>query len=244
MYLNNRMQTLLFFHLSEMMSMHMPTLLQMRVLIQRIQMIQIQSQYSQMQSQCIQMQMQSQRRGPSGPRLLFRMQGILLGIQLILGGLDLILRSLLLHSLPLNRCHPGIFSWFSLQIHSLMARLLEIPFGNPPCRRSTTPSLRTRLGIWFPFLQEGNLSGADGSTGPRVQADGQVSRYKSRLVSKGFQQVHGIDYDETFAPVVKMDSICLALSIAAAKGWEVHQMDVKNAFLHDDLSEEIYMEKP
>jgi hypothetical protein len=64
---------------------------------------------------------------------------------------------------------PRIFSWFSLQIHSPMARLLEIPFGNPPCRRSTTPSSRTRLGIWFPFLQEGNLSGADGSTGPRAQ---------------------------------------------------------------------------
>jgi len=53
--------------------------------------------------------------------------------------------------------------------------------------------------------------------------------------------VHVIDYDETFAPVAKMDSICLALSIAAAQGCEVHQMDVKNAFLHGDLFEEIYM---
>ena len=67
-------------------------------------------------------------------------------------------------------------------------------------------------------------------------ADGQISRYKSRLVSKGFQQVHGIDYDETFTPVVKMDSIRLALAIAAAKGWEFHKMDVKNSFLHRDLS--------
>ena len=52
--------------------------------------------------------------------------------------------------------------------------------------------------------------------------DGQISRHKSSFVSKGFQQVHGIDYDETFALVVKMDSIRLALSIAATKGWEVH----------------------
>jgi hypothetical protein len=125
-----------------------------------------------------------------------------------------------------------------------MARLPEIPFGNPPCRRSTTPSSRTRLGIWFPFPQEGNLLGADGSTRPRIVVDGQVSIYKARLVSKGFQQVHDIDYDETFTPVVNMDSICLSLSIVATKGWEVHQMDVKNAFLHDDLSEEIYMEQP
>ena len=74
--------------------------------------------------------------------------------------------------------------------------------------------------------------------------DGQITRYKARLVAKGFQQVHGIDYDETFSPIEKMDSIRLALAIVVAKGWEVHQMDVKNAFLHGDLSEEIYMEQP
>jgi hypothetical protein len=56
--------------------------------------------------------------------------------------------------------------------------------------------------------------------------------------------VHDIDYDETFTPVAKMDSIRLALTIEATKGWEVHQMDMKNAFLHEDLSEEIYMEHP
>jgi hypothetical protein len=74
--------------------------------------------------------------------------------------------------------------------------------------------------------------------------DGQISRYKARLISKVFRQVHGIDYDETFSPVAKMDSIRLTLSIAVAKGWKVHQMDMKNAFLNGDLSEEIYMEQP
>jgi hypothetical protein len=113
--------------------------------------------------------MQSQIRGPSWHILIFRMQGILLVIESILRGLDLISRSLLLHSLPLNHFPLGIFSWFSLQIQSLMARLLEIPFGNLPCRRSTTPSSRTRLRIWFPFLMGGNLSDADGSIGPGVQ---------------------------------------------------------------------------
>jgi hypothetical protein len=52
--------------------------------------------------------------------------------------------------------------------------------------------------------------------------DGHVSRYKARLVSKGFQQVNGIDYDETFTLVANMDSICLTLSIVAAKGWDIH----------------------
>jgi hypothetical protein len=129
MYLNSHMQTLLFFHLLEIMSMHMPTLLQMIFFIHRIQRIQILSLYIQMQSQCIQMQLQiqSHSRGPSGLRLLFEMQGILLGIQIMLGGIDLISRSLLFYSLPLNSCHPGIFSWFSLHIYIHMARLLEIP---------------------------------------------------------------------------------------------------------------------
>jgi hypothetical protein len=89
--------------------------------------------------------------------LIFRMQGILLLIQLILGGLDLFSRSLLFHSLPLNHFPPEIFSWFNIHIHSLMVRLLEIHFGNPPCRRSKTPSSRTKIGIWFTFLLEGNL---------------------------------------------------------------------------------------
>ena len=64
------------------------------------------------------------------------------------------------------------------------------------------------------------------------------------LVAKGFQQVHGIDYDETFAPIAKMDSIRLTLAIAAAKGWQLHQRDVKNEFIHGDVSEEICMDQP
>ena len=56
--------------------------------------------------------------------------------------------------------------------------------------------------------------------------------------------MHGIDYNETFAPVAKMDSIRLALAIAASKQWEVHHMDVKCAFLNGDLTEEIYMQQP
>jgi hypothetical protein len=124
----------------------------------------------------------------SGHKLLFRMQGISLVIQPILGGLDLISRSLLLHSLPLNHCPLGIFSWFSLQIHNLMARLLEIPFGNLPCRRSTTPSSRTKLGIWFPFLLGGNLSDADGSTGPRAQRMVRLADTKPGLSPKAFSK--------------------------------------------------------
>jgi hypothetical protein len=97
-------------------------------------------------------------------------------------------RSLLLHSLPLNHFPLGMFSWFSLQIHNLMVRLLEIPFGNPPCKRSTTPSSRTRLGIWFPFLLGGNLSDADVSTEPKVQRMESLVDTKPGLFPKAFNR--------------------------------------------------------
>jgi hypothetical protein len=65
--------------------------------------------------------------------------------------------------------------------------------------------------------------------------DGCVEIHKALLVSKGFSQVEGIDYNETFSPVSKMNSICLVLDLVASHKWEVHQMDVKSSFLHGDL---------
>ena len=67
--------------------------------------------------------------------------------------------------------------------------------------------------------------------------DGKVDRHKARIVTKGFSQVEGIDYTETFFPVAKMNSIRLVLSLVASFKWEVHQMDVKSPFLHGDLHE-------
>jgi hypothetical protein len=71
----------------------------------------------------------------------------------------------------------------------------------------------------------------------KYASDGSVERHKAQLVSKGFSQVEGIDYNETFSPVAKMNSIHLVLSLAASHKWEVHQMDVKSTFLHKDLQE-------
>ena len=78
----------------------------------------------------------------------------------------------------------------------------------------------------------------------KTLADGTLDKYKARLVAKGYSQVEGVDYDETFAPVVKYKSLRVLLSFAAADDMEVTQMDVKTAFLHGDLQEEIYMEQP
>jgi Reverse transcriptase (RNA-dependent DNA polymerase) len=75
-------------------------------------------------------------------------------------------------------------------------------------------------------------------------ANGKPNRFKAHLVAKGFTQILGLDYDETFSPVACLDSIRILLALATLEDWEIHQIDVKTAFLNGDLDEEIYMQQP
>ena len=75
-------------------------------------------------------------------------------------------------------------------------------------------------------------------------ADGTINKYKARLVAKGYVQRHGVDYDEVFAPVGRIETIRLIIALAGSQGWEVHHLDVKTAFLHGELKEEVFVSQP
>lgn len=76
----------------------------------------------------------------------------------------------------------------------------------------------------------------------KYKSNSEVDRYKARLVARGYNQREGLDYHETFSPVAKIVKVRIVISIATGHGWEMHQMDVSNAFLQGDLNEDVYME--
>ena len=77
-----------------------------------------------------------------------------------------------------------------------------------------------------------------------MKADGSIDKYKAILVIKGYRQKEGLDYFDTYSPVARKSSIRMLIAIASIHNLEIHQMDVKTAFLNGDLDEEIYMEQP
>jgi hypothetical protein len=75
-------------------------------------------------------------------------------------------------------------------------------------------------------------------------ANGSVEKYKERILARGFSQVEGIDYEETFALVARYTSICTIIALTASMGWRLHQTDVMKTFLNGELEEEFYIEQP
>ncbi|CAL9022249.1 unnamed protein product [Prunus brigantina] len=101
-------------------------------------------------------------------------------------------------------------------------------------------------GTWLlvPNPGDKNLIGSKWVYKIKRNPDGTVGRYKARLVAQGFSQEPGFDFGETFSPVVRHTTVRLVFSIAAMNQWKLRQLDVKNAFLHGDLEEEVFMKQP
>lgn len=104
----------------------------------------------------------------------------------------------------------------------------------------------TRNDVWIlvPRPAEQNIIGTKWIFKNKTDEHGTVVRNKARLVAQGYTQIEGVDFDETFAPVARLESIRILLSIACHLGFKLYQMDVKSAFLNGVLQEEVYVEQP
>ena len=104
--------------------------------------------------------------------------------------------------------------------------------------------LRNRTWILVPRNHSQSLVDCKWVYKTKYKPDGSILKHKARLVAKGFQQSPGLDYGETFSPVVKPTTIRVVLSIAVTHGWEIRQLDVNNAFLNGYLQETVFMKQP
>ena len=100
---------------------------------------------------------------------------------------------------------------------------------------------------WYTFSKPITVSENNNATTAKVVwdvkyvEDGSIARYKARLVARDFTQVHGVDYEETFAPTICYDALCIFFAITAKNNWKVHQVDIVTTFLAEKLDEVIYL---
>jgi hypothetical protein len=135
------------------------------------------------------------------------------------------------------------FSTTSSEPHSLQ-EALSTPSWKVAMNDEYTALMRNKTWHLVPPQAGQNVIDCKWVFKVKHKADGSVDRHKARLVAKDFKQRLGIDYDDTFSPVVKHDTIHLMLSLAVSQGWSLHQLDVQNSFSHGILEEEVYMKQP
>ncbi|KAL9253758.1 Retrovirus-related Pol polyprotein from transposon RE2-like protein [Drosera capensis] len=128
----------------------------------------------------------------------------------------------------------------SLDKEDVDLECLDLPIA---IRKDESSQEKSYLGTYFSSTQE-KARRCKWIYRVKQNTYGTVNRYKTRLVARGYTQTHGIDYQETFAPIAKMNIVRVFISCEVNSGWDLEQLDVKNAFFHGELKEEIYMDIP
>lgn len=95
-----------------------------------------------------------------------------------------------------------------------------------------------------PCPSNANVIGSKWVFKTKLKHDGSIERHKARLVAKGYSQVEGVDFEETYSPVLKPTTLRLVIALATSMGWTLRQLDIKNAFLHGTLKETVHMKQP
>ena len=113
---------------------------------------------------------------------------------------------------------------------AMKSKLQSIHSNNTWCY-AVLPKGQKVIGLKWVFKVKRNLGG-------------KIVKYKAKLVAKGYARRHGVDYEEVFAPVARIETVSLVLALAVHGKWQVHHMDVKSAFLNDELQEEVYVSQP
>ena len=123
-----------------------------------------------------------------------------------------------------------------------IVRPVLILFGSKQWQRNFRLWRRLTLEIYFPRSKF--AIGCKWVYKIKTKSDGTIEWYKAHLIAKGYAQEYGIDYEETFALVARITSVLSFLAIVVVHQWPLFQMDVKNAFLNDHLTKEVYMQAP
>jgi hypothetical protein len=125
-----------------------------------------------------------------------------------------------------------------------VSQALQNPLWRNAMSEEITALLNHATWDLVPPAASQNLIGCKFVFRTKRNPDGTISRYRARLVAKGFHQRPGLDYSQTFSPVVKPATIRLILSIDVLHGWSLRQLDINNAFLHGNLEETVFMHQP
>ncbi|KAF5813031.1 putative RNA-directed DNA polymerase [Helianthus annuus] len=149
---------------------------------------------------------------------------------------------------PTIRYDPSAYHVSTNSSESIEPSSFTIANKSPEWRQAMAEEFDAliRNGTWSLVPRVANTNVIDSKWVYRIKKDahGKVTRYKARLVAKGFNQKPGVDYQETFSPVVKATTIRVLLSLAVTNQWSLRQLDVQNAFLHGDLKETVYLQQP